>query len=122
MDNLEMNKVEENYTSSSLFTSKIHNFGNLPKPRNATEEEQEDSNKKLSKLFKKLQLKSNNDEKEETQKYIDDDDDVYNNSNLHSNEQDEFEIPDDRNYLMQIIKNFSKHLDTEKSSSTLRLE
>ncbi|PKC55483.1 hypothetical protein RhiirA1_429513, partial [Rhizophagus irregularis] len=41
MDNLEKNKVEENYTSSSLFTSKIHNFGNLPEPRNATEEEQE---------------------------------------------------------------------------------
>ncbi|PKY29800.1 hypothetical protein RhiirB3_418280, partial [Rhizophagus irregularis] len=41
MDNLEMNKVEENYTSSRLFTSKIHNFGNLPEPRNATEEEQE---------------------------------------------------------------------------------
>ncbi|EXX74247.1 Cdc15p [Rhizophagus irregularis DAOM 197198w] len=37
MDNLEMNKVEENYTSSRLFTSKIHNFGNLPEPRNATE-------------------------------------------------------------------------------------
>ncbi|PKY34463.1 hypothetical protein RhiirB3_420869, partial [Rhizophagus irregularis] len=41
MDNLEMNKVEENYTSSRLFTSKIHNFENLPEPRNATEEEQE---------------------------------------------------------------------------------
>ncbi|PKY20651.1 hypothetical protein RhiirB3_408544, partial [Rhizophagus irregularis] len=41
IDNLEMNKVEENYTSSRLFTSKIHNFGNLPEPRNATEEEQE---------------------------------------------------------------------------------
>ncbi|EXX66435.1 Mkk1p [Rhizophagus irregularis DAOM 197198w] len=37
MDNLEMNKVGANYTSSS----KIHNFGNLPEPRNATEEEQE---------------------------------------------------------------------------------
>ncbi|EXX65216.1 hypothetical protein RirG_135400 [Rhizophagus irregularis DAOM 197198w] len=37
MDNLEMNKVEENYTSSRLFTSKIHNFANLPEPRNATE-------------------------------------------------------------------------------------
>ncbi|GBC27040.2 kinase-like domain-containing protein [Rhizophagus irregularis DAOM 181602=DAOM 197198] len=32
----EMNKVEENYTSSRLFTSKIHKFENLPKPRNAT--------------------------------------------------------------------------------------
>ncbi|GBC32137.2 kinase-like domain-containing protein [Rhizophagus irregularis DAOM 181602=DAOM 197198] len=129
MDNLEKNKVEENYTSSRLFTSKIHNFGNLHEPRNATEEEQEafhsklydfnsindfnksneqnssksskvitifrDSNKKLSKLFKKLQIKSNNDEKEKTQKYVDDDDEVYNNPNLHSKEQDELEIPDD---------------------------
>ncbi|GBC29183.2 kinase-like domain-containing protein [Rhizophagus irregularis DAOM 181602=DAOM 197198] len=131
-----MNKVEENYTSSSLFTSKIHNFGNLPEPRNATEEEQEvfhsklydfnipnniddfnksneqnsnksskvitifrDSRKKLSKLFKKLQINSNDDEKEITQQHVDvsltDDDEVYNNPNLHSKEQDELEIPDD---------------------------
>ncbi|CAB4436671.1 unnamed protein product [Rhizophagus irregularis] len=125
-----MNKVEENYTSSRLFTSKIHNFGNLhDEPRNATEEEQEvfhsklydfnipnnidgfnesseqnsnksskvitDSNKKLSKLFKKLEIKSDNDEKGKTQKYVDDDDEVYNNPNLHSKEQDELEIPDD---------------------------
>ncbi|CAB4375526.1 unnamed protein product [Rhizophagus irregularis] len=96
-----MNKVEENYTSSRLFTSKIHNFENLPEPRNATEEEQEAfhsklydfnipndindfnksnsskvittfeySNKKLSKLFKKLQINSNDDEKEITQQQI----------------------------------------------------
>ncbi|CAB4477612.1 unnamed protein product [Rhizophagus irregularis] len=112
-----MNKAEENYTSSRLFTSKIHNFENLPEPRNATEEEQEvndfnksnkrdsksskvitifrDSNKKLSKLFKKLQIKSKNDEKEITQQHVDDDDEVYNNPNLHSEEQDELEIPDD---------------------------
>ncbi|RGB25685.1 kinase-like domain-containing protein [Rhizophagus diaphanus] len=96
MDNLEMNKVEENYTSSSLFTSKIHTFGNLPEPRNATEEEQEafhsksydfnipnnSNNEKLSKEFKKLQIFSN------------DDDEVYNNPNFHSKEQDELEIPD----------------------------
>ncbi|PKC59130.1 hypothetical protein RhiirA1_369914, partial [Rhizophagus irregularis] len=37
IDNLEMNKVEENYTNSRLFTSKIHNFENLSEPRNATE-------------------------------------------------------------------------------------
>ncbi|GBC12442.2 kinase-like domain-containing protein [Rhizophagus irregularis DAOM 181602=DAOM 197198] len=43
----EMTKVEENYTSSRLFTSKIHNFGNLPEPRNATEEEQEGYHSKL---------------------------------------------------------------------------
>ncbi|GBC52434.2 kinase-like domain-containing protein [Rhizophagus irregularis DAOM 181602=DAOM 197198] len=126
-----MNKVEENYMSSRLFTSKIHNFRNLPEPKNATEEEQEgfhsklydfnipnnindfnksskrdsksskiitifkDSNKKLSKLFKKLQIKSNNDEKEITQQHVDDDDEVYNDPNLHSKEQDEQEIPDD---------------------------
>ncbi|PKY37071.1 hypothetical protein RhiirB3_461252, partial [Rhizophagus irregularis] len=30
-----------------LFTSKIHNFGNLPEPRNATEEEQEVFHSKL---------------------------------------------------------------------------
>ncbi|POG63288.1 kinase-like domain-containing protein [Rhizophagus irregularis DAOM 181602=DAOM 197198] len=90
MDNLEMNKVEENYTSSSLFTSKIHNFGNLPEPRNATEvfhsklydfnipnniNDFNGSNKqyskklisdseKLPKEFIKLQINSNNDEKE----------------------------------------------------------
>ncbi|CAB5201141.1 unnamed protein product [Rhizophagus irregularis] len=126
-----MNKVEENYTSSRLFTSKIHNFGNLPEPKNATEEEQEvfhsklydfnipnninDFNKsnkrnsksskvitifrgdseKLSKEFKKLQINSNNDEKKITQQHVDDDDEVYNNPNLHSEEQDELEIPDD---------------------------
>ncbi|CAB5359609.1 unnamed protein product [Rhizophagus irregularis] len=133
-----MNKVEENYPSSRLFTSKIHNFGNLPEPRNATEEEQEafhsklydfnipnniddfnksnkqnssksskivaifrDSNKKLSKLFKKLQIISNDyDEKEQQQIKgqninVDDDDEIYNNPNLHLKEQDELEIPDD---------------------------
>ncbi|PKC60113.1 hypothetical protein RhiirA1_445091 [Rhizophagus irregularis] len=124
-----MNKVEENYTSSRLFTSKIHNFENLPEPRNATEAFHsklydfnipndindfnksnsskvittfEDSNKKLSKLFKKLQINSNDDEKEITQQQIkrqsinvDDEDEVYNNLNLHSKEQDELEIPDD---------------------------
>ncbi|PKY57031.1 hypothetical protein RhiirA4_477798 [Rhizophagus irregularis] len=47
MNNLGMNKVEENYMSSRLFTSKIHNFGNLPEPRNATEEEQEGFHSKL---------------------------------------------------------------------------
>ncbi|PKK66560.1 hypothetical protein RhiirC2_784622, partial [Rhizophagus irregularis] len=54
-----------------------------------------DSNKKLSKEFKKLQISSNDDEKEKTQKYVDDDDEVYNNPNFHSKEQDELEIPDD---------------------------
>ncbi|CAB4412544.1 unnamed protein product [Rhizophagus irregularis] len=135
-----MNKVEENYTSSRLFTSKIHQFvENLPEPRNATEEEQEafhsksydfsipdnindfngpnkqysnksskvinifkDDSEKLPEEFRKLQIYSNYDEKEIVQKQtkmqninIDDDDDTHNNPNLHSNEQDELEIPDD---------------------------
>ncbi|CAB4478798.1 unnamed protein product [Rhizophagus irregularis] len=104
-------------TSSKLFTSKIHKFENLPEPKNATEEEQEafhsklyDFNipeniddfgqsskqnskrisniikagsKRLSKIFKKLQINSKSD------------DDEYNNPNLHSEEQEEFEIPND---------------------------
>ncbi|PKK68705.1 hypothetical protein RhiirC2_851235 [Rhizophagus irregularis] len=61
------------------------------------------NSKRLSKVFKKLQINSNNDEKEIVQKQTkmqninidDDDDDTYNNPNLHSNEQDELEIPDD---------------------------
>ncbi|RGB42689.1 hypothetical protein C1646_682825 [Rhizophagus diaphanus] len=142
LDNLEMNKVEENYTSSRLFTSKIHNFGNLPKPRNATEvfhsklydlnipnnindfnKSNEQYNKKLSSDSEKLpkefiNLQNSNkiiqqqmkrkdididdDEKETIQQKmkrqnigdIDDEDEVYNNPNLHSEEQDELEIPD----------------------------
>ncbi|CAB4388165.1 unnamed protein product [Rhizophagus irregularis] len=119
-----MNKVEENYTSSRLSTSKIHNFGNLPEPKNATEEEQEvfhsklydfnipnnindfnESNKqnsdseKLPEEFIKLQINSNEIIQQKTKRQnigdIDDEDEVYNNPNLHSKEQDEFEIPDD---------------------------
>ncbi|RIA89495.1 kinase-like domain-containing protein [Glomus cerebriforme] len=62
--------LEANYTSKT-FTSKVHQFENLPEPRNATEEEQEAfyskscdlhisdniNSKKLSKLFKKLRIK-----------------------------------------------------------------
>ncbi|CAB5217349.1 unnamed protein product [Rhizophagus irregularis] len=87
-----MNKVEENYTSSRLFTSKIHNFGSLPGPRNATEEEQEVFHSKLY----DFNIPNNNDGKEITQQHdVDDYDEVYNNPNLHSKEQDELEIPDD---------------------------
>ncbi|RGB41507.1 hypothetical protein C1646_752064 [Rhizophagus diaphanus] len=60
-----------------------------------------DSIKKLSKLFKKLQINSNDyDEKEQQQIKgqninVYDDDEIYNNPNLHLKEQDELEIPDD---------------------------
>ncbi|CAB4388121.1 unnamed protein product [Rhizophagus irregularis] len=142
INNLEVNKVEENYTSSRLFTSKIHNFGNLPEPRNATEEEQEvfhsklydfnipnnindfngsneqysdseklpkefinlqNSNKIIQQQMKRKDIDIDDDEKEIIQQRtkrqnigdVDDDDDVYNNPSLHSEEQDELEIPDD---------------------------
>ncbi|CAB4377446.1 unnamed protein product [Rhizophagus irregularis] len=103
-------------TSSKLFTSKIHKYDNLPEPKNATEEEQEAfhsklydfnipeniddfgqssnqnnkrnsnvieaGNTRLTKVFKKLRVNSSKS-----------DDDEYNNPNLHSEEQEEFEIP-----------------------------
>ncbi|CAB4421645.1 unnamed protein product [Rhizophagus irregularis] len=120
----------ENYTNSSkLFTSKVHQFENLPEPRNATEafhsnksynfhipnniddfdklNNQKNSSKiisifkvcseKLSNIFKR---NSKNDIQEAIQqqikKYHDDidDDEIHNNPNLHSEEQDELELPD----------------------------
>ncbi|CAB4420504.1 unnamed protein product [Rhizophagus irregularis] len=131
----------ENYTNSSkIFTSKLHQFDNLPKPRNATEEEQEafhsnksydfhipnnidgfnkinskknstskistifkDSRKKLSNIFKRSSKNDiQNDFKIETmQQQIkklhindNDEDEVHNNPNLHSEEQDELELPE----------------------------
>ncbi|GES79167.1 kinase-like domain-containing protein [Rhizophagus clarus] len=114
-------KIDEicNNISSKVFTSKIHKFENLPEPKNATEEEQEafhsklynlsipdnNSNKKLSKVFKKLQINSKNDDiqnynnrktmQQQLNVNINDEDEVYNNPNLHSEEQDKLEIPDD---------------------------
>ncbi|GES76279.1 kinase-like domain-containing protein [Rhizophagus clarus] len=122
-------------TSSKLFTSKIHKFENLPKPKNATEEEQEIFHSKLydfyipdnigdfgqsnnqnnnrssnvievdSRIFSKLRVDSknvamqNNYYNRETiqqPRTVDvDDDDEYNNPNLHSEEQEELEIPVD---------------------------
>ncbi|CAB4424124.1 unnamed protein product [Rhizophagus irregularis] len=128
-------------SSSRLFTSKIHQFENLPEPKNATEEGQEAfhsktydfsipdniedfnnlndqkinktskmnsifkaSSKSLSKVFKTLKINSKNenqkDYKRETIQQVkgpvnvNDDDEIHNNPNLHSEEQDEFEIPD----------------------------
>ncbi|GBC18957.2 kinase-like domain-containing protein [Rhizophagus irregularis DAOM 181602=DAOM 197198] len=112
----------ENHTSSSkLFTSKLHQFDNLPEPRNATEEEQEafHSNKSYDfhipnnvDDFDKLSSKKNSTSKisslykdyykiESMRKRIkklhindNDEDDTYNNPNLHSEEQDELELPE----------------------------
>ncbi|GES90140.1 kinase-like domain-containing protein [Rhizophagus clarus] len=134
------NKIKEINIKPS--TSKIHQFNNLPEPRNATEEEQEayhskaysfnipeniddfnnssnpDNNstpkinstfkgnsKTLSETVRKLHVESRgnnqiNNEREIIRPQIkkqdiDDNDEIYNNPNLHSEDQDEFEIPDD---------------------------
>ncbi|RGB31347.1 kinase-like domain-containing protein [Rhizophagus diaphanus] len=120
---LEENNISEmeNHTSSSkLFTSKLHKFDNLPEPRNATEEEQEafHSNKSYDfhipnnvDDFDKLSSKKNSTSNisslfkddykiESMRKRIkklhindNDDDEAHNNPNLHSEEQDELELP-----------------------------
>ncbi|CAB4382302.1 unnamed protein product [Rhizophagus irregularis] len=108
--------------NSKLFTSKIHKFENLPEPKNATEEEQEASNisessslhksinfkydnddndKGSSRLFKKLKMENvdvqNDYEREimQQQSNIGINDEVQNDPKLHSEEQDESEIPND---------------------------
>ncbi|UZO10695.1 uncharacterized protein OCT59_002274 [Rhizophagus irregularis] len=110
----------ENCTSSSkLFTSKLHQFDNLPEPRNATEVDDFNkssskknstskvnsifkvSNKKLSNVFK-ITSKNDDDYKVESMRkrikklHINDNDEVeaHNNPNLHSEEQDELELPE----------------------------
>ncbi|RIA80087.1 kinase-like domain-containing protein, partial [Glomus cerebriforme] len=74
-DDLEMNKTSSSGTSytSRLLTSKVHQFGNFPEPRNATEDPQND--------------------------YIDDDKEIHNNPNLHSEEQNELEIPEGKEFF-----------------------
>ncbi|GET66842.1 kinase-like domain-containing protein [Rhizophagus irregularis DAOM 181602=DAOM 197198] len=67
-----------------------------------------DDDKKLSEVFENMQINSNNNYIQNDNKieiiqqvnkhnidYIDDEDAIYNNPNLHSEEQDELEIPDD---------------------------
>ncbi|CAB4479022.1 unnamed protein product [Rhizophagus irregularis] len=113
--NLEQDKTDSS-TNSRLFTSKIHQFENLPEPKNATEafhsnkydfnipnniddfNKSSGDSKKLSKVFKKLQI---NDEIMQQTKGrpnigdFNDEDETYNNPNFHSEEQNELEIPDD---------------------------
>ncbi|CAB5359158.1 unnamed protein product [Rhizophagus irregularis] len=106
--------------NSKLFTSKIHTFENLPEPKNATEGEQEAFHSKLhdfsipdniddigkssnqnientSRISNVIKDINNYYDKETTRQKsnVDIDDEVHNNPNLHSEEQDELEIPDD---------------------------
>ncbi|CAB4442409.1 unnamed protein product [Rhizophagus irregularis] len=106
----------ENYTSSSskLFTSKLHQFDNHPEPRNATEafhsnkshdfyipNNIDDFNKSSSKknITSKISTIFEDDYKVESRiKKLhindNDEDEVHNNPNLHSEEQDELELPE----------------------------
>ncbi|GET51954.1 kinase-like domain-containing protein [Rhizophagus irregularis DAOM 181602=DAOM 197198] len=111
-NNLEKNRLINNsimskHINSKSFTSKIHQFKNLPEPRNATEEEQEDDS---DKSFNDLQIINSNEgnygieimEQQQIKKHnikkhnidIDDEDEIYDDKNFHSEEQDELEITD----------------------------
>ncbi|POG62157.1 kinase-like domain-containing protein [Rhizophagus irregularis DAOM 181602=DAOM 197198] len=139
----------ENYTNSSkIFTSKLHQFDNLPEPRNATEEEQEafhsnnsydfhipnnidefnklsskkNSISKISSIFnaaksypiylkeaQKMANIQNNYKIEAMQQQTmnrhikdNDEDEAHNNPNLHSEEQDELELPDSKNLFLNV--------------------
>ncbi|PKK65291.1 hypothetical protein RhiirC2_868869 [Rhizophagus irregularis] len=90
--------------------------------------------KRLSKVFKMLQISSKNDiqndhKKEKMQQMkgsVNDDDEIHNNPNLHSEDQDEFEIPDgtqeERNELDNLNNNFSERLENLKNISSLHDE
>ncbi|GET57217.1 kinase-like domain-containing protein [Rhizophagus irregularis DAOM 181602=DAOM 197198] len=133
-------EMENRTSSSKLFTSKLHQFDNLPEPRNATEEEQEafhsnksydfhipnniddfnkssskkNSTSKISTIFKVGSKKLSNIFKRSSKNVIqsnykietmqqqtmnhhikdNDEDEMYSNPNLHPEEQDELELPD----------------------------
>ncbi|GBB99709.1 hypothetical protein RclHR1_03600005 [Rhizophagus clarus] len=92
-----INEVSGNI-SSKVFTSKIHKFENLSKPKNATKEEQEeDHNRESYRLFKKLKTENDvqDDNERETmqqQSNIGINNKVQNNLNFCSEEQDESEL------------------------------
>ncbi|PKC63807.1 hypothetical protein RhiirA1_396542 [Rhizophagus irregularis] len=104
INNLEMNKVEEN---SATFHSKLYDF-NIPNNSDSEKLPKEfinlqiNSNKIIQQQMKRKNIDNDDDEKEIIQQKskrqnigdIDDDDDVYNDPNLHSKEQDDLEIPD----------------------------
>ncbi|CAB4444268.1 unnamed protein product [Rhizophagus irregularis] len=117
-----MNSLE-NYTSSSrLFTSKVHQFENLPEPRNSTEafhgnksydfhipeniddigklSNQKNNSSEITSSNKSFKRRLDNDFQEIVQQMKryrinnDDDEEIYNNLNFHFEEQDEYELPE----------------------------
>ncbi|CAB4403743.1 unnamed protein product [Rhizophagus irregularis] len=114
---IKVDKKTSNIMSSKIFTSKIHSFDNLPEPKNATEEEQkafyttrsydfsissnDNDSKESSRLFKKLKMENDDVQKDyereimQQRSNISINDEVQNNPNLHSEQKDKQEIPDD---------------------------
>ncbi|RGB32328.1 kinase-like domain-containing protein [Rhizophagus diaphanus] len=83
-------EIEYHTSSNILSTSRLHHFENLPEPRNATEDNYKIES--MQKQIKKLHI-NDNDEYE-----------AHNNPNLHSEEQDELELPE-RRYEMNVTGN-----------------
>ncbi|CAB4403442.1 unnamed protein product [Rhizophagus irregularis] len=112
---IEIDKKTSNIMSSKIFTSKIHNFENLPEPKNATEafyisrsydfsiSSNYNDSKESPRLSKKLKIENdvqNDFEREfmqplQQRSNISINDEVQNNPNLHSEEKDKQETPDD---------------------------
>ncbi|GBC08296.1 hypothetical protein RclHR1_00800023 [Rhizophagus clarus] len=100
----DLNKKSTNYTNDNLSTSKIYQFENMPEPRNATEDEQEAFYNKSYDIhvsdnvngIDKINIQNEGIRNETIQQIKSDIDEngVCNNPNLHSEEQDELEIPD----------------------------
>ncbi|CAB5184080.1 unnamed protein product [Rhizophagus irregularis] len=97
--------MEKNATEEELeaFYSKSYDFSI---PDNIDEFDKSVGSKKLSKIFKRNSKNDiQNDYKGETMQQkvkknninVDDEDEIYNNPNFHSEEQNEFELPDDLN-------------------------
>ncbi|RGB30206.1 kinase-like domain-containing protein [Rhizophagus diaphanus] len=140
MDESIMRPAISEYLKNHVSKSKVHQFENLPEPRNATEEELEafhskpydfdipnniedfgksvnqkdnvtkvleNSKKYPFKVFNKLQISSKIDnvrndyfreeiiQRQRKNVHINDDDEMHYNSNLHSEEQNKLELPDD---------------------------
>ncbi|CAB4395352.1 unnamed protein product [Rhizophagus irregularis] len=70
----------------------------LPEPKNATEEEQEAFHSKSYKFYIPDNVNDFNNQKNNASKILsindNDEDEIYDNPNFHSEEQDEFELPD----------------------------
>ncbi|GBC49688.2 kinase-like domain-containing protein [Rhizophagus irregularis DAOM 181602=DAOM 197198] len=95
---IQLDKKTSNIMSSKIFTSKIYNFKNLPEPKNATEEQKAFYISRSYDFSISSNLDVQNDYERESmqrQSNISINDEVQNNPNLHSDEKDKQETPND---------------------------